>query len=516
MTGTKLPGTLIGLTPLGGDVDFGRGPAEEPLDAGRYVEALRRHAALLIALPLAVAAIVLVIALALPNSYTATAKIAATAQAVSNSNSGSSSANAGTPPDLATTQAYITSPPVLTAAAGQLRPDSVVSLQSKVTTSVDSKANIIDVIATDGDPIRAARIANTVSQTFLNVRAASERTQLAAQEAALGGKLQAARVQGSAGLASALEQQISSLAAQEASAGSDLQLLASARVPTGASSPRPARDALVALVAVLFLTVLVIGGKELLSPSVASGRELSALIGSPVLARVPLLSSPTNDGDPATPAAAEAYRFLAKSLELVDWPRRPRLIAITSADHGEGTTTTVSWLGAALANAGASTLLISPDLGEPNVPQGLRLRRPGALGTEVRPVGIQMAKGSAMPFTRVAPNLSVLAAGALPPNANDGIVRSFFERVRGLDFDYVLFDLAPLNRAADTQLFVRHADATVVACFVRRTTAEQLRQARELLDRLHVVPAGTVMLGVRGHADSRPRPAAALSWIRGR
>jgi capsular polysaccharide biosynthesis protein len=496
-------------------VDFGRGPVEEPLDARRYVEALRRRVWLLIALPLVVAAIVLVIALALPKTYTAAAKIAPTTGSSSNSSSSGASSSSA-PPDLATTQAYATSPPVLAAAARQLHGETAATLQSKVSASLDTKANIIDVTAKDGDANLAALLSNTVAQTFLSVRAASQRAQLVAQEGALTAKLHVARAQASAGLATALEQQISNLAAQEASAGSDLQLLASAPVPASASSPRPARDAAIAFVVALFLTMLVVGGKELMSPSVASDRELTGLIGAPVLARVPRVTKPPGEqGEIVDPAAAESYRFLAKSLELVDWRRRPRLVAITSADHEEGTTTVVSWLGAAVANSGASTLLISADLEEPAVPHGLRLRRSSAPGGEVRPVGVRPAKAGAMPLSQVAPNLSVLDTGALPRNASDGIVQGFFERIRELDFDYVLFDVAPLNRVAETQLFVRHADATLLACFVGRTTAEQLRQARELLDRVHVVPTGTVMLGVRRQRDGQSL-SAAISWIRAR
>ncbi len=167
-------------------------------------------------LAVTVAVLVWLISLALSKSYAATAKIAPSVQATTSAASGSTA----TQLNFATLQAYITSPTVL-ASAGRKLGASPTSLRQKVTTSLDAGANIVNITASDGDAGRSAQIANGVAETFLSVRTAAERAQLAGQVNSLTGKMLAGRAAGSNSLAAALQQQISNIVAQEASAGSD-------------------------------------------------------------------------------------------------------------------------------------------------------------------------------------------------------------------------------------------------------------------------------------------------------
>lgn len=515
------------------DSDFVEVTAEEPVDAGRYLNALRRRVGLIAAVSFGTALLVLLLSLALPKSYNATAQIALPPQLSTSPASTSTQAQQ----NLATIEAYISSPSVLSQAAARLQ-TSMASLKANVSTSLDPSADIIQVTATDRGAGRAAQLANGVAETFLSVRAGAEQAQLAHQLASLTQKLRAAQAAGSAGLVTALEQQISSIAAQEASVGSDLQLLAPALAPGSPSSPRPARNAVLAFVAALVLVVLVVLGRELVAPTVSSGRELSALLGMPILGRVPRtpLGRRSRRRAPSL-AEAEAYRFVSKSLELALSPHRPQLVAVTSAAREEGKTTVVSRLGPALAGSGRKTLLVSADLRWPTLHEAfgspigdgrawlgsganpvlrpVRAADPAAhprrlmSGAWVRDapapkspeVAVPVGDGLASAITQVRANLDLLPSG--PPLADptavlsDDAIGGLFARIRRLDYDYVLLDLPPLLAAAETQPFVRHADAAVLVSFVGRSTAEQLLQTRELLDRLSVQPAGIVVLGVR-------------------
>jgi tyrosine-protein kinase len=476
--------------------DSREGLVEEPVDARRYIEALRDRARLILGLAVTIAVLVWLISLALPKSYTATAKIASSVQATTSAASGSP-----TQLNFATLQAYVTSPAVL-ASAGRKLGASPTGLQQKVTTSLDSTANILNITASDGDAGRSAQIANGVAATFLSVRTAAERAQLAAQVNALTPKMLAARAAGSNGLAAALQQQISNVVAQEANAGSDLQLLAPAPVPGSASSPRPSRNAFFAFVVALFLGVLAVVGRELLAPSISGNRELSALMRMPVLGRVPRVA---HDGRvhraAADPAEAEAYRFVSKSIDLAAWPSGCCVLAVTSAVRGEGRTTVVSRLGAAFAEAGSRTLLVCADLRRPELDRVFGLTPDDGLGKVFSSPNGDRAAAEQSQIEHVGENLYVLPGGR-PLNdpaaviTND-VVRSLFDRVRQLNFEYVLFDLPPLIAAAETQLFVRYADAAMIVSMVGRANAQQLSETRELLSRLAVRPVGIVVLGLR-------------------
>jgi tyrosine-protein kinase len=479
---------------------------EEPVDARRYVEALRRHAGLIIGLAVVVAVLVFLISLALPKTYSATAQIAPSVQATTSAASDSQS----TQLNLATLQAYVTSPTVLATAARGLGGVSEASLQQNITTSLDSSANIVNITVQDSSAARAAHIANAVARTFLNVRTASEQAQLAQQVTSLTTKMNAARVAGSPGLVAALQQQISSVVAQEASAGSDLQLLAPASVPSTASSPRPTRTAFFAFVAVLFIGVLAVGARELIAPSISGGRELTALMGMPILGRVPRVATDDRVRRNATdPAEAEAYRFLARSLELSSWPNSSRLIAVTSATRGEGKTTVVSRLGAAFAETGSRTLLVSADLRRPELDRVFGLRSDGGLSVVLGNANGHRGTQATSDIEPVDESLYILPSGPPPADPAAGVtsdvVASLFERLRKLDFEYVLFDLPPLIAAAETQLFVRHADAALLASMVGRASTDELAQTRDLLNRLPVWPAGIVVLGVGGTGRLAPR-----------
>jgi Mrp family chromosome partitioning ATPase/capsular polysaccharide biosynthesis protein len=481
--------------------------AEEPVDARRYFQALRRHAGLILVTAVAVAAIVLAVSLLLPKSYSATAEIAPTIQG--SAGLASASTSTASAQDLGTVQAYITSQPVLAAAARRIGRISPSALGAKVSTSLDSNANVVRVTATDGDAGRSAQLATGLARTFLTVRATAERAQLALQEPVLTRKLQAARAAGLPGLEGALQQQLSNVAAQEASAGSDLQLIAPAAVPGSPSSPRPVRNTIFAFVAALFLAVLAVAGRELISPSIADGRELSALIGVPILGRVPFTSARSVRRGSA-PVGAQAYRFLAKALELAAPGSGPRLVAVTSAVRLEGKTTVVSRLGEALADGGVRTLLVSADLYRPSLHAVFDLPLGRGVSEFIKSTNNRGAAARLPAIKRVRPNLDLLTSGRPPADPSIGVtneaVQLLLARLRTPEYEFVVFDLPPLLAVAETQLFVQHADAVVLVSRVDHATEEELTRTRELLDRLSVTTAGVVVLEPR---DEHPRPANA-------
>ena len=216
----------------------------------------------------------------------------------------------------------------------------------------------------------------------------------------------------------------------------------------------------------------------------------------------------------ADPAEAEAYRFLSKSIDLAAWPSGCRVLAVTSAVRGEGKTTVVSRLGAAFAEAGSRTLLVGADLRRPVLDRVFGLTPDDGLGNVLSSPNGNRAAAEPSQIEQVGENLYVLPSGRPlhDPAAviTNDVVRSLFERVRQLDFEYVLFDLPPLIAAAETQLFVRYADAAMVVSMVGRANAEQLSETRELLNRLPVWPAGIVVLGVRTAVRDARRNASEI------
>src|SRR5207249_10882872 len=147
-----------------------------------------------------------------------------------------------------------------------------------------------------------------------------------------------------------LQARAAEVEATSASSGAQMQLIETA-VPSGPSSPRPFRNGVIALFAALFLAVLVALGREQLTPRVTSQREISHMLGLPVLSGIPYLRRRV-DARYAR-AEYETYQTLAAALRLALPPApHPHIILVTSATHGEGKTTVTTRLRRVRAQAG--------------------------------------------------------------------------------------------------------------------------------------------------------------------
>jgi polysaccharide biosynthesis transport protein len=158
-------------TPWGGPRDT----VDEPVDVPRYLSAPRRSWPLIALIIVLMTATVLVLSLALPKTYQATARILMDDQAGVLQAADADSVTRR----LATVQTLLTTRNVLEQAAERLPDESGRTLEDKVEVSVDQNANIVDVVATDGDPEGAAAIANAVARSFLALQQAQDRERLA-------------------------------------------------------------------------------------------------------------------------------------------------------------------------------------------------------------------------------------------------------------------------------------------------------------------------------------------------
>ena len=167
----------------------------------------------------------------------------------------------------------------------------------------------------------------------------------------------------------AIQQRLSELGVSLAAAGTDLGIAQAAEPPDERSSPKPVRNGVLALFLGLFIGVLVALGRDQLVPRVSSQRELSRLIDLPLLASIPYVNRRFGLRPKVLSGIEyETYQSLAASVRFALPPTdEPRLVLVTSALHAEGKSTVTARLGAALAQAGQRTLLVSADLRWPTL-----------------------------------------------------------------------------------------------------------------------------------------------------
>jgi succinoglycan biosynthesis transport protein ExoP len=488
--------------PVGGP---GPGFADQAINVRRYTDALLRGAWLIAAIVAVVTVVVLAISLATHKTYQASASIIYNPASTVLQPTDASS----TERQLATFQTLVQTPNVRSEAARQLH-ESPAKLKGAISASVDAKANIIAVAATAPQAALAAARANAVTQAFISQEQAIQSlgyknavSQLQAQISSLKGNPTAAPQ------IAALQDRINALQINSASTTSELQIAESATPPSGAVSPRPALNAIVALFASLLIGVLVVLGRDQLRPRFGSPREIGRILGLPVLVGVPYR---TRIGSQRRRRALvglehEAYDALQASVRLLRPPGNgSHVLLVTSAVHGEGKTTVAANLGRSLARAGQRTLVISGDLRFPSLHDHFKL--PLVPGFSECLAAVE--RGDARPgeelerLIRPAPDirgLDVLTSGKTPSDPSSlmsrGTLELVFDALRDMDYRWIVIDSAPVLGLGDTSFLGQHAEDALLVARLDRVSPEQVEDLHERILRLKLHPLGLVVMGAR-------------------
>lgn len=204
-------------------------------------------------------------------------------------------------------------------------------------------------------------------------------------------------------------------------------------------------------------------------------------------ALVPLVVGHSRVKDPVH--AAEAFLKLRTNLQFMDIDNPPRVIVVTSPLPGDGKSTIAANLAAALSMSDRRVVLIDGDLRRPVVAESFGLVE-GAGLTDVLIGRVDFADVA----QRVAslPNLTVLAAGGIPPNPSELLGSKAMRRLLDwlADSGYiVIVDAPPLLPVTDGAVLTAAADGALVVVTAGRTLDTQLGAA---LASLHAVQGHTL------------------------
>jgi capsular exopolysaccharide synthesis family protein len=176
------------------------------------------------------------------------------------------------------------------------------------------------------------------------------------------------------------------------------------------------------------------------------------------------------------PHAIAPYNRLAISLISGAATRNLQRVLITSAQYGEGRTSVTLNLAAALARARQRVLVVDSDFVRPST---LRL-----LGVDAETgLAETIAKGSPVgqALIRLQPvGFNLLPTRAQVENSAELLVSPVFESmIQTLkpDYDFILFDSAPLLAVADASLLELHTDATLMVIRPCYTSTSQMARA---------------------------------------
>lgn len=186
----------------------------------------------------------------------------------------------------------------------------------------------------------------------------------------------------------------------------------------------------------------------------------------------------------------EQYRLIRNNIHFSSVDKIIQSIVVTSAEAGDGKSTTAANLAIVLSQKGKKVLLVDVDLRKPTVHYAFSISNLDGITSVLTK---DSSLGMAITNTTI-PNLDILTSGPIPPNpselldsqAMDGIMRDLKE-----DYDYVIYDSPPILAVTDSQTIASKCDGVVMVIASGKTQKDRAIKAKELLEK-----AGSKMLGV--------------------
>ena len=199
-------------------------------------------------------------------------------------------------------------------------------------------------------------------------------------------------------------------------------------------------------------------------------------------------------GDQLNFAAAEAYKLLRANLtfSLPD-EQKCRVVGVTSAVRGEGKSTTSINLAYTLAETGKRVLLVEADMRRPQLAH--RLAIDAAPGLSNLLAGLCREK-DVVQDVGLLENMKVITSGDVPPNPSEllGSERmSTVVETLARSFDFIIFDLPPVNAVSDGLVVSRFIQGMIVVVRQDYSDRQGLSAALRQLEYMHIKVLGFVM-----------------------
>jgi polysaccharide biosynthesis transport protein len=340
-----------------------------------YLAVIRRRKWIVIGLPVVAAVTAFVIAQGQSPRYRATAQVLVDRSNVASSITSIDPTAVYDRTSYLATVAEIARSPALAArvaSASHLNGVSAGQLLGHLGVSADPNADVLYVSVSSPDPAPAVQLANTYATQFGEYKAELDTRKIDAALSTLGTRTKALLAKGGANSPAVitLQQEQTQLETVRTLLANNITVLQPA---TSASkvSPRPKHTALLGLLLGGILGLALAFGVEAIDRRTRSEKEIEALLGVPLLARLPRPARHLRDRsrlamifEPALPDA-ELFRKLKTSLDFLSLDRPIRTIMITSAVPREGKSTTAANLAVAFARSGRRVALVDLDLRQP-------------------------------------------------------------------------------------------------------------------------------------------------------
>lgn len=258
-----------------------------------------------------------------------------------------------------------------------------------------------------------------------------------------------------------------------------VRLIEPAEAPQYPAFPDRTGNLQIALLVGLATGVLLVAAKERLDTTLKTPDDIRDSLRVPFLGFVPDLSTlpelamKTNLNAARSPASplSESYRVIRTNVMAVATSVNGRVLLLTSIHPGEGKSSTALNLAAAIAQTGATAILVDSDLRRPTVHSNLSLpRSPGIRDLLTRNLAFQDVVRNGP-----IPGLSALTSGATPDNPAELMgceeMRSLMRDLAAA-YDWVIVDAPPIGGMADALVVGGLVDGIILVVEGDRTTRD--------------------------------------------
>lgn len=196
------------------------------------------------------------------------------------------------------------------------------------------------------------------------------------------------------------------------------------------------------------------------------------------------------------PDAEEAYQRLGTNLLVgpgIETTQPPKLLGMVASRHGEGTTTTAAVLSSILVRRrGGRVAVVEANFRSPGFETAFGIKRNGGLAELVRGEQSLAEVAQATPI----PQLFAIGCGHTDQSPSAIFDAPGFATALAQlreQFDFVIFDLPPVNVYGDSLIIGPHLDAAIIVIEADATRIPEVERARRTLERSGVHFVGSVL-----------------------
>lgn len=390
-----------------------------------------------------------VISVALPKIYTATSTLVV----VQKENSATFDAVQAAQVTARTYSDIVSAPAIANQVAKQLgHGETGDSVSAAVSVSPVSETQLLKIAAEDRSPAKAQLLANTYATTVIEY----------------------------------IRQNVGP------TVGANVALASAATRPSAPTRPRPALYVLVAAILGLCFGAAAAFLAERLDTRLRSAEEVRERFDELILARMPRRGR--------TPASMnafnEAFGLLRTNLSFASPDHPPKVIAVTSAREGEGKTTCVAQMAAAMAEVDSRVVAVDADFRRPMLQRAIM---PGR-GEPLRP-GLSNHLLGNCSLEEIVHSTDTEGVELVPTGPVPASPAAFLESdrlqpaLRGLaeNADIVLIDCPPMSAGADAAVLAGRVDGVIVVVDLSRADERSVRDVVRQLKTVHALVLGFVL-----------------------